>query len=66
MNIHDATEIAYKNGYEKGYQQGIEDFAERIKKYYNCLHGKTSSAVVAYHINQIEEELFNKLGVKWK
>lgn len=27
MNEHDATEQAYKNGY----QQGVKDFAERLK-----------------------------------
>ena len=28
MNIHDATEYAYKNGYEAG----VKEFAERLKE----------------------------------
>lgn len=28
MNIHDMTEEAYKNGYEKG----IKDFAEKLRR----------------------------------
>ena len=46
--------------YIKGYEQGVSDFAERIKKYYNCLHGKTSSAVVSYNIDQIAKEMKEK------
>ena len=46
--------------YIKGYQQGVEDFAERVKKYYNCLHGKTSSWVVSYNIDQITKEMKEK------
>lgn len=54
---HDATEVAYKNGYEAGYNKGIKDFAERIKKYYHHLSGKTISAVVEYVIDLIEKEM---------
>ena len=46
--------------YIKGYEQGVTDFAKRIKKYYNCLHGKTSSAVVSYNIDQITKEMKEK------
>lgn len=54
---HDATEVAYKNGYEKGYGQGAKDMAERIKKYYHHLSGKTMSAVVEYVIDLIAKEM---------
>ena len=30
MNNHDATEIAYKNGYEKGYADGKDEIAREI------------------------------------
>ena len=29
---HDATEVAYKNGYEAGYNKGVKDMAEKIKR----------------------------------
>lgn len=32
MNEHDATEIAYKNGYKDGYNQAIKDAIELLKK----------------------------------
>lgn len=32
MNIHNATEEAYKNGYKNGYKAGVEAFAERLKE----------------------------------
>lgn len=31
MNEHNATEWAYKNGYENGRIDGIKEFAERLK-----------------------------------
>lgn len=43
--------------YIKGYEQGVTDLAERVKKYYTCLPGKTMTAVVAYFINQVAQEL---------
>lgn len=46
--------------YIKGYVQGIDDFAERVKKYYNNLHGKTNSAVVSYNIDLIAKEMKEK------
>ena len=30
MNIHDATEFAYKNGYK----DGVKEFAERLKNHF--------------------------------
>lgn len=55
MNEHDATEIAYKRGYE----QGIKDFADRIKKYYNSLGGSTTGFMVEYTIDIFKEEILN-------
>lgn len=43
--------------YKKGYEQGVTDFAERLRKYYLHLGGKTGSVVVAFHIEQIAKEL---------
>ena len=34
MNEHNATEQAYKHGYEKGRAEAIKEFAERLKKIY--------------------------------
>ena len=32
MNIHDATEIAYKNGYDKGKEDGAKEIFREIEK----------------------------------
>lgn len=57
MNVHDATEVAYKNGYEKG----VKDMAERLRKYYTSLPlPQTQPAVVEYNIRTLEEELIGK------
>lgn len=64
MNIHDATEISYKNGYEKG----IADFAKRLKE--NIDNGKLYSTVDDYeltitHIKNTAKELMkNDAGEK--
>lgn len=50
----------YEKGYATGYAAAIEDFAERLKKYYNNLNGTTSSGLVAYHIEQIKKEMLEK------
>ena len=56
MNVHDATESAYKNGYEKG----VKDFAERVKNYYRYTTSKPLPATVEYYIEQIEREMLNE------
>ena len=53
MNKHDATETAYKNGYE----QGVKDFAERVKTYYRHTTSKPLPATVEYYIDQIKKEM---------
>ena len=60
MNPYDATEMAFKNGYKSG----IMNFADRLKKYYNNLNGSTPTALTAYHIDQIKNELLNDKGEK--
>lgn len=37
--------------------KAIDDFAVRLKKYYNSFNGSTSTILAAYHINQIAEEM---------
>lgn len=46
--------------YKKGYEQGVRDYAQRVKKYYKHLSGKTLTAVVEYVLTLMEEELINK------
>lgn len=46
--------------YKKGYEKGVRDFAERMKKYYHHLSGKTMSAVVKYVITVIEQEMLKE------
>jgi hypothetical protein len=33
MDIHTATEVAYKNGYEKGYAEGKAEVARKVAKW---------------------------------
>ena len=47
--------------YKKGYDQGVKDFAERMKKYYKHLSGKTMPAVVKFVVTIIEQEMLNKV-----
>lgn len=56
MNIHDATEVAYKNGYEKG----VKDFAERVKQYYNHYSTRPLPVNVVYYIDQILKDLLKE------
>lgn len=37
--------------------EGIKEFAERLKRYYNTLKGESPAPLVAYHIDQIKNEL---------
>ena len=57
MNIHDATEQAYKNGYAKG----IKDFVKRLKehKYQSSdwSHGEHPFVVEEDDIDEIAEEM---------
>ena len=57
MNVHDATEAAYKKGYSQGYDQGVKDFADRLKTYYNSLRGTTYAVLAAYHIEETMKQL---------
>lgn len=33
MDIHTATEVAFKNGYEKGYAEGKAEVARKVAKW---------------------------------
>lgn len=46
--------------YKKGYEQGVRDFAERMKKYYSALTGKTMTAVVRYVLTIMEQEMLKE------
>lgn len=37
--------------------KAVTEFAERIKKYYSCLSGKTLTATVIYFIDQVAKEM---------
>lgn len=53
MQAPEATETAYKNGYE----QGVKDFAERAKTYYRHISSRPLPATVEYYIDQIKKEM---------
>ena len=52
MNENDATEIAFKNGYEKGYEQGRKDgLKEFLIEYSNQLKE------VIYNLNKVVADI---------
>ena len=55
MNVHDATEIAYKNGYEKGKTDAVRKMHSRIIE--RCIKGGIYPAFVASTIDQIAKEM---------
>ena len=56
MKIHEATEQAYKNGYEKGKVDGVKEFVEMLKEYTFdiVLYGKI---VTVSRIDNLVEEM---------
>lgn len=61
MDEHTATELAYKNGYEKGYADAVHVFAERLKahKYQSndWSHGEHPFVVEESDIDYIAKEM---------
>ena len=56
MNIHDATEVAYRNGYEAG----VKEFAYKLVDAINkdiTLYGRCTVCDVARRINDTLKEL---------
>ena len=45
--------------YRQGYEQGINDLAERVRKFYNALGGNTTGFMVAYTVDIFKEEILN-------
>lgn len=48
MYEHDATEYAYKNGYDKGKADGIKEFAERLHNGINDFRDKREMVMLPY------------------
>ena len=40
--------------------KAVAEFADRIKKYYSCLGGKTMTASVEYFIDQVAAEVIGR------
>lgn len=55
MNEHDATELAYKNGYKKGTVDAVQKMQEAIKE--RCLKGGIYPAFVASTIDKVSREM---------
>lgn len=53
MNIHDAVEVAYKNGYKAG----VKDFAEQFKLMYGIDEHDIIVAIEASSIDELLIEL---------
>ena len=60
MDKHTATEVAYKNGYERGYNQGVKDFAERAKTYYKNTSGRPLPETIEYYLSLIAKEMIKE------
>ena len=60
MDKHTATEVAYKNGYERGYNQGVKDFAERAKTYYKNLSGRPLPETIEFYLSLIAKEMIKE------
>ena len=59
MNVHDATELAYKNGYRRGVENTVQKMVEEIKK--RCIEGGIYPAFVARTIDEIANEILEDL-----
>ena len=57
MNIHDATEQAYKNGYAKGYADAVHKFAERLKEKFTLRWCGSKYEIIHGWIDNIVEEM---------
>lgn len=47
--------------YQRGYEQGAKDLAEKIKRYYDNLQGRTPCSLVSFHIDEILKEMMEEL-----
>lgn len=58
--MREQNNVPQGEGYEEGYRQGVRDMAERLKRYYSRLSGKSMAAVVEYTVKVVEEELIGE------
>ena len=56
MYAHSVEKIA-ENYHRQGRAEAINEFAERLKKFYSNLKCKTVGGLVKYHIEQIAKEM---------
>jgi len=45
-------------------KRAVEEFAERLKRYYTALQGTVPASMVAYHVEQIKNDILNKEDLK--
>ena len=55
MNEHDATELAFKNGYKQGTVDAVRKMQESIKE--RCIKGGIYPAFVKSVVEAVEKEL---------
>jgi hypothetical protein len=55
MTEHEATEIAYKNGYEQGRIDAVKEMRSEIKR--RCTEGGIYPAFVARVVDEVEREI---------
>lgn len=58
MNEHDATEIAFKNGYKQGMVDAVRKMQKAIKE--RCLKGGIYPAFVKNVVEAVERELLEE------
>lgn len=73
LTINDICELEYRTDVSKWWckqfeptadvapkSEVIKEFAERLKKYYSHLDGKSPTPLIVYHIDQIEKEMLEE------
>ena len=45
---------------DENVKRAVEEFAERIKRYYTALQGTASTSMIVYHVEQIKNDILNK------
>lgn len=58
MNIYDATEIAYKNGYRKGVEDTVREMVQRLKdRMHTNVYGEYFLMIYDWDIDEIAKEM---------
>lgn len=45
---------------DENVKRAVEEFAERLKRYYTALQGTASTSMIVYHVEQVKQDIINK------